>query len=392
MAPFGKVLILSGLQVYPVESGGQLRTGSLADHLAAAGFSVSLFSLVGRKSDYLAGLPSATTVVHSGVIEHVHRGRVSAFIQLVFYRLRLPPVWIYFALAFWRPRILGELLKESDHVIADFPYLASAARRGPAPFYLSTHNVEARLWPDRWVRHLVNWVERRAAKAAQGVICCSAADQDYFASLVGKDQTLVVANGIRDDRFHGTSGHRVSMRQELGYAESDRVLLFTASAFGPNVEALRDFVVPFAAKHQDLLARLHCHILVVGSVSKTRRQEPRLTITGPVAQVEPYFAAADVAFNAVLRGSGTNIKMAEAMAAGLPILTSAAGLRGYDLVAGEDCLVFTEETLPDVLAKAPFWDDPAPGKAMARRAYEKNRAVISMSAAITPLVEALCRG
>lgn len=86
-----KVLILSGLQIYPAESGGQLRTSALADHLAAEGFDVRIFSLVGRRPDYLAGKKSATYAVSPGITEHVHRGRVSAFIQLLHYRLNVPP-------------------------------------------------------------------------------------------------------------------------------------------------------------------------------------------------------------------------------------------------------------------------------------------------------------
>jgi hypothetical protein len=102
--------------------------------------------------------------------------------------------------------------------------------------------------------------------------------------------------------------------------------------------------------------------------------------------VEPYFAAADIAFNGVFRGSGTNLKMAEFIAAKLPILTSTAGMRGYNLLDGEDCISFTQDSLADVLEQ-PALDDPGRLTAMADSAYEKNKRQIDMDWCVEPLVE-----
>jgi hypothetical protein len=78
--------------------------------------------------------------------------------------------------------------------------------------------------------------------------------------------------------------------------------------------------------------------------------------------------------------------MAEFIAAGLPILTSTAGMRGYDVVDGEDCIAFTQETLATVLGGNPSLDDPARLTAMARSAYEKNKRQIDMNWCVEPLV------
>ncbi len=384
------VLIVSGLQVYPAESGGQLRTSSLADHLAERSFTVSIFSLVGRRPDYVAGKKSETVAVSPGITEHIHRDRLTALIQLVFYRLRLPPFWISAWLRLFAPRELRRMLTEADHVVADFPFLASAPIRAGRPFWLSTHNVEANLLSG-WQKRTMQAIELRAATAAKGLVCCSRDDQEFFARLLPGKPTVYVPNGLRDDRFHGLEPERARIRGKLGIEADDRVLLFTASAFAPNAEALQDFLIPFVRRHEELLARRRLHILVVGSVSRASWSEPHLTVTGKVPRVEPYFAAADVALNATLRGSGTNVKMGEYMAAGLPILTSDAGLRGYDLVPGEDCVTFDARTFSRVLAETWLFDDPGRAKAMAGRAYAKNRAVVSMKEAIQPLVEALSK-
>jgi hypothetical protein len=67
------ILILSEIQVYPCQSGGQMRTGSFARALAELGHDVSIYSFTGRKKDYLARKKSGTTTSAQGVNEYVDR-------------------------------------------------------------------------------------------------------------------------------------------------------------------------------------------------------------------------------------------------------------------------------------------------------------------------------
>jgi len=380
-----KILVLSGLQIWPPESGGMLRTSSLIGALVARGFDVTVYSMVGRKSDYLAGKPSNTETIKDRLREYVDRGRFWAALQFAAYRLGLPPFWITLVLALHMPKKLRELLASCDAVIVDFPFLFPPSEATTKPVALNTHNVEADLWQRPWVKRLVAAIERRAAQNVQHVFCCSERDRAFFAPLAGIGRTSVVPNGIDPARFASIAAERGPLRAALGYSGEDRVLLFAASSFGPNVEAL-SWLEEFVAEHQTLLARKNLHFLVAGSVSKQPFERPRLKAVGMVARIEPYFAVADLAFNAVSRGSGTNLKMAEFIAAGLPIVTSAAGMRGYNLVDGEDCIAFAPETLMSVLAGNPVLDDPARLAEMAKSAYEKNKRLIDMSWCIEPLV------
>lgn len=380
-----RVLIVSGLQIYPPESGGMLRTSGMVVALQNRGFDVTVYSMVGRKQDYLARKPSAMQQTSAGFAEYVERGRLWAGLQFLSYRFNLPPLWITATLSFCRPRKLRELLADCDAVIIDFPFLYPAARMTAKPVALNTHNVEAELWPRGWLKRLVAAIERRAARTVLHVFCCSDGDRAHFASIVGAERTSIVPNGIDTARFSGLAPQRESMRASLGYADADRVLLFTASAFGPNVEALA-WLEEFVSRHDVLLARKNLHFLVVGSVSKEAFSRGRLRAVGKVPEVEPYFAAADLAFNGILRGSGTNVKVAEFIAAGLPILTSTNGMRGYDLLDGRDCIAFTPETLATVLAENTLLDDPAGLAGIAKSAYHNNRHTVDMTYCIEPMI------
>ena len=383
--PVRKVLVLSGLQIYPPESGGMLRTSSLINALVARGHDVTVYSMVGRKPDYLAGKPSGTSIIGERLREYVDRGRCWAALQFIAYRLRLPPFWITFVLWLHTPRELRKLLASCDAVIVDFPFLFPPATRTRKPAALNTHNVESDLWRQSWIKRRVRAIEGRAARSVQQVFCCSAGDRAFFASLDGGAPVSIVPNGIDPARFAGIGAERNALRASLGYNDEDRVLFLAASSFGPNVEAL-EWLVRFATEHQALLARKRLQFLVAGSVSKQPFQRPQLRAVGAVARIEPYFAAADLAFNAVFRGSGTNVKMAEFIAAGLPILTTNSGMRGYDLVDGEDCVAFTPETLATVLAENTILDDPDRLRNMATSAFEKNKRQIDMNWCVEPLV------
>ncbi|HXC60590.1 MAG TPA: glycosyltransferase family 4 protein [Steroidobacteraceae bacterium] len=379
-----KILVLSTLQVFPPESGGQLRTAGLLGALAARGYEVTVYSMVGRKADYLARRPSGFTAIGERLREYVDRGRFWAAIQFLAYRLNLPPLWITAVLKWYRPSTLYRLLAECDAAIVDFPFMYPVALRSAKPVALNTHNVEASLCREGWIKRSIARVEREAARSVQQVFCCSESDRAHFATLTAPARTSIVPNGIDPSRFTGIAAERAALRASLGYRDNDRVLFFAASAYGPNVEAMA-WLLEFIAGNQALLASRNLHFLIAGSVSRQLIARPHLRTVGMVARVEPYFAAADIGFNCVFRGSGTNVKMAEFIAAGLPIVTSTAGMRGYDVVDGEDCIAFTQDTLAAALANSAL-QDPARLNAMAKSAYEKNKRQIDMNWCIEPLV------
>lgn len=381
---------MSGLQIFPAESGGQLRSAGLIRQIANAGIEVDVYAMIGRKKDYLARRRSETVDVGPGIREHVNRNWIFAGLQYPSYWLGLPPLWITTRLNMRIPCVLKRLAAGADAMIVDFPFLHPAAKAAPkgARVVLNTHNVEADLWPKPGVKRRVARLEETAVRAVDAVVCCAPGDQDHFAAMVGREKTLYVPNGIDVARFENLAKYRAALRAKLGFTDDTRVLLFPASSFGPNVEGL-EFLRAFVEREAALVAQKRLHFLVVGSVAKKPFKLPGLTVTSVVETIEPYFAAADFAFNAVLRGSGTNVKMCEFMAARLPILTSEAGTRGFQLTDGQDCVTFRAETLADVIAKTRLFDDEVLQAKMVASAYERNKIEIDMRHGIAPLVQYL---
>ena len=405
-----RVLFLSGLQIHPTLSGGNLRSFSLANALRSHGLEVFVYSLVGRKADYLARRASATQVWPEGTEEHVDRGLLGFVAQFGSYALSLPPVWLtaYLRLAAASPggRLLPKLLRERlawcDAVVADFPFVhpifAASSERGRLRV-LSTHNVEHHLFggPGRgrpsWLRRLMRGIELRAAGSCDVLVACSEADKQFFEAQAAVRRAVLVPNGIDLRRFEGIAAHRSRIRRELGIADAERVFLFTGSKWGPNREAF-DRLVSFATANAGLLTERGVRILVVGSVTATPVRLPGFTATGKVDVVEPYFAAADAALNPMWSGAGTNVKMCEFIALRLPVATTALGARGFRVTDGETGFLFEEKSLADVLSRMRrlFDEDPERLREIAEAAYRANRSLIDMSECVRPLVSALDAG
>jgi len=403
------VLLLSGLQIHPTLSGGNLRSFALAGALRRQGLDVFVYSLVGRKSDYLARRPSSVQTWPGGIEEYVDRGLFGFVAQFSSYALSLPPLWLTAALRaaaaspgeILLPSRLRERLAWCDAVVADFPFVhpvfAAPSARGRLRV-LSTHNLEHRLCDGesasgRALRAMVRRTELAAAAACDVLVTCCAGDQEFFGAHVAAPRSLLVPNGIESARFHGIASRRAATRKALGLPDDVRVFLFTASKYGPNREAL-DYLRDFARRHGRWLEERRLHILVVGNVTADPIELPGFTATGRVNAVEPYFAAADAALNPVAAGAGTNVKMCEFIAVRLPIVTTAFGARGFRLEDGKAAFHFERDGLAATLSTVGDLLDRRPDvlRRMADAAYADNEGIIDMDTCVARLAEVIQEG
>jgi glycosyltransferase involved in cell wall biosynthesis len=114
--------------------------------------------------------------------------------------------------------------------------------------------------------------------------------------------------------------------------------------WGANVDAARE-VEKLAAKVQgsDIL------FLIVGRVGERFKSRGNVIYTGFVEDIRPYFAAADVAINPMVSGTGMNLKLLEYLAAGLPTVTTPVGARGVARNDGEGFLMIDLQDFADTI-------------------------------------------
>jgi glycosyltransferase involved in cell wall biosynthesis len=157
----------------------------------------------------------------------------------------------------------------------------------------------------------------------------------------------VVPNGVDVDRVRFvTAGERAAVKERFGLA-GRTVALFVGSWHGPNVDALLH-IVELAGSLGDVL------FLVVGSCSLAIQGldvPSNVLLLGPLDEPckDLVVASTDVALNPVVSGSGTNLKMLEYFAAGVPVVSTSVGVRGLAARDGEHLLTAGREDFASVL-------------------------------------------
>lgn len=217
------------------------------------------------------------------------------------------------------------------------------------------HNAESELQrrsltadltePSRWPAAAYSWIQVRrlqrfeawACHQADWITAVSEADRDHLYALDGDLQTpiSVIPNCIdvleyETDPLFSDGSDNVSVRNTGESLASD--LIFSGKMdYRPNVDA----VLWFADNVWPLIRRRRpaASWVIVG-----QRPHPRLarlrsvagvTVTGRVESVKPYLAEARVYIMPFRVGSGTRLKLIEAMAAGRAIVSTPIGVEGF---------------------------------------------------------------
>jgi glycosyltransferase involved in cell wall biosynthesis len=193
----------------------------------------------------------------------------------------------------------------------------------------------------------VRLVEGNLCREADLIFACSNDDAEQFVDLyrVSRDKIVLVPNGVDVEGIQPASAdQRELARQQFGLPPDRPVLIFIGSGYGPNTEAAAFLV-------KEVAPRLpNCVILIAGGVKDSYRasrgpQSPENIIwlgTVDAARRRLLYHAADIALNPMFSGSGTNLKMLDYFAAGLPVVSTAAGARGLELT-DNDCVVCSSD-------------------------------------------------
>jgi sugar transferase (PEP-CTERM/EpsH1 system associated) len=240
------------------------------------------------------------------------------------------------------------LARRADLVVCDF---LTPSQNIPTdlrvPKVLFQHNVEAVIWKRRSIvpsnvlrRAYMHEQWRRMHRFERGechrfdhVIAVSEEDAETMRSDYGIDNVSSVPTGVDLEYFSPNAAKRTTEPE----------LIFVGSMdWMPNEEGIRWFV-------QDVFGAIRARVPnarlnVVGrSPSPALRAlatpESGIEITGTVPDVRPYLARAALSVVPLRIGGGTRLKIYEAMAMGVPVVSTGIGAEGLPLRDGEEILI-----------------------------------------------------
>lgn len=283
-----------------------------------------------------------------------------------------------------------EEYKNAEVIIHDFPFTVDYdlfIGTDEKPRVYNAHNCESELYvqlhPDeksRPIHELVRAAERRMLENANLVLYCNEDDLKAFRKLAPDAgfASLYAPNGMTP----AVSAGLVSEKDSLFRA------VFMGSAHPPNVQAAQFIVNTLAPALPEIMFD------IVGNCLPEDRYPANVKRHGAVddATKVNILCNATLALNPVISGSGSNLKVLEYWAYGLPVLSSPFGMRGIQAEPGRDYLVapledfvqYLKELMADRIRLASIG---ASGKALALQNYTWDAIVAPVAACVEQLVE-----
>ena len=232
-----------------------------------------------------------------------------------------------------------------DLCVADFLFAApNVPMGGPVPVILFEHNVEYLIWKrlaaletSPWKRMLfeMEWRKVRAREAD----ACRRADLTVAVSEDDKQRLLDLGSDIRATAI--PTGVDTSYFKSGAFPENPTRLVFSGSMdWHPNEDAVCYFV-------ENVLPRIQSEVpgvsfTIVGRNPGARVRDlagpPGVEVTGTVDDVRPAIGTASVYVVPLRAGSGTRIKIFEALAMGKAVVSTTVGAEGLALDSGRHFL------------------------------------------------------
>jgi glycosyltransferase involved in cell wall biosynthesis len=366
-----RILLVTPAMPYPPEQGASLRNFSIIRGLSAR-HAIHLFTFAPAGPTTPIPIPLAELCAEVAVAPLPRRSPARRLAQLLVTR---QPDMAKRLMSDAADAQLAAVVSRHDFDVAQFeglevaPLMALVSRLSPGiRLVYDAHNAESALqWrvfqadlrrPGRWPAALYSLIqarrlatmERGLVRLADATVAVSQADAALLDSFRPRRTPLVIPNSIDV--------------QEVAEPPAETIhfdLLFSGKMdYRPNVDAvlwLADKVLPLI-RHR----RPEVTWAIVGREPHPRLERltrlPGVTITGRVESLRPYLAGASVVVLPLRMGSGTRLKLLEAMAAGKAIVSTRLGAEGYPVSDGGE-LLLADEPADFAAAILRLLDEPA---------------------------------
>lgn len=167
-------------------------------------------------------------------------------------------------------------------------------------------------------------------------LVCSVEDRDHLKSLHQGANVALLRNGVDLETFH-FNGHDYSR---------NKTLLFTGNMdYAPNVDAVVYFVENLWPQ---LAAEFPSLRLVIAGQRPIKQvldlASDNIEVTGFVQDISEMYSQADIVIAPLRFGAGTQNKVLEALAMGVPVVCTDIGFKGLEIESGEGVFHASSDT------------------------------------------------
>lgn len=350
----GRILFVTEKFPHPVDDGGQIRTWNVLARLARV-LPVTLLSLDAPTQADLEAV-SALSIEVACLGPRRAGWTVPWFAAAALFTRAPYPMRKNFSrrlLAEIRRRIAagGIAAVHFNHLDAAQYVEHLGPERKKVRTVFDTHNLLTRLYgrfaqtarnPLRKGYATIQWwkmsrFEPAILRAVDRVLVCSDIEREMLHTW-GVDGAMVVPNGVDTERF-------ATVERRPRPPGEPPVIVFTgALSYPPNEEGVRWLLEHAVPELRRILPRFRLVIVGKGATrSLLAHAKPgEVEFTGWVDDTRPWLAQADVAVVPLFVGGGTRLKILEAMAAGVPVVSTRVGAEGILATPGVEILIADE--------------------------------------------------
>ena len=344
-----KILFLSPTVPFPLTDGGRIRVFNLLKQIAEKS-GVTLLALETQPTD----AEGVTQLQQLGVQVHLVPNaptlpRVSFRTLVNAFRKRQPITVARYDLPAYRQKFRELLATENyDLVHYEMFHIAQFHTETDLPGVLSQQNVDSEIWRRLcgettnpfykfvyWTQQLAfQRYERVLSPKFDAVTCTSSIDASVFQQHCAEDAIAIIPNGVDVTHF-----------QPDFTAEAPTHLIYIGSMdWYPNEDAVAFFADEVLPSIQSKVPNVRFSIVGGNPSARVQKLAERegVVVTGRVPEIKPYFAEATVFVVPLRIGSGTRLKILEALAMGKAIVSTSVGAEGLDLKDGEEIFIADE--------------------------------------------------
>lgn len=240
--------------------------------------------------------------------------------------------------------------EKATHIIVEHPYHGLAGSRASrstgAKLIIHSHNIESQRFREmgkagwRLLYAYEKWVHRRA----DFNLFKTETDLTYAITHFGIDpgKCMIMPYGIEKPVLTNKPEARTLIATRHGIAPSEKIILFAGTLdYTPNakaVERIYQEIAPRLAANKTAVKVIVCGRNRFAAFQYLKKLSHPLVIdAGEVADIQPYFSAADAFINPVQGGGGVQTKNIDALNYGLNVVCFENALAGIDrsLCAGK---------------------------------------------------------
>ena len=371
-----KILFLSPTVPFPLTDGGRIRVFNLLKQIAAKS-DITLLALQTQPTDEegIAELQQLGVQVHL-VPNAPTLPRVSLRTLINAFHRQQPITVARYDLPAYRQKF-KELIATEDYDLVHYEMFHTAQfhTETDLPGVLSQQNVDSEIWrrlcgeTANPFYKFVYWTQQRAFQRYERVLspkfdavtCTSNIDATVFQHHCAADAIAIIPNGVDVTHF-----------QPDFTTEAPAHLIYIGSMdWYPNEDAVAFFADEILPGIQSEVPEVQFSIVGGNPSARVQKLEERegVIVTGRVPEIKPYFAEATVFVVPLRIGSGTRLKILEALAMGKAIVSTSVGAEGLNLKDGEEIFI-ADEPKPFAEAVTRLLTDPA----LRRRIGENGRA------------------